>query len=57
MTLKRVLFYALIAFVIFFVIQSPEAAGKIVKATGDNAGRWVSTAAHAFARFIKSLTA
>ncbi len=51
MTLKKLVFYLLIAFVVFFVIQWPGEAAKMAKGAGD----WLSTAFYAFSRFVKSL--
>jgi hypothetical protein len=55
MNLKRILWLLVIVFAVFFVIQSPEAAAHLVKATGRSAGQWFSTAAHALSKFVKSL--
>lgn len=55
MNVKRVLLYLGIAFAVFFVIQAPGEAARLVKATGENAGEWFSTAANSLARFLKSL--
>jgi hypothetical protein len=52
MKLKKAGFYLLMAFVVFFVIQSPADAARIVKSTGENAGEWFHTAAEAFTRFV-----
>lgn len=55
MSLKKVATYLLIAFLVFFLIQEPAEAAKIVKATGENAGDLFSTTAEAFTDFLKSL--
>lgn len=47
--------YLLIAFAVFFVVQSPTEAAKLVKATGESAGEWLSTAAESLAKFVRSL--
>ena len=56
MSLKRLLFFAAIAFAIFFVISSPTEAGRLVKSTGESAGDWFAHAAHSLSKFLKSLT-
>jgi hypothetical protein len=55
MNLRKVALYLFIAFAVFFVIQSPAEAAAIVRATGENAGEWFTTAAEALTRFVKSL--
>ena len=55
MTLKRVLLYLFIAFGIFFLIESPAEAAKLVQSLGENAGEWFNTAAHSLGKFLKSL--
>lgn len=55
MSLKRVLWFLLVAFAIFFVVSSPGEAAKLVKATGESAGEWFSTAADSLSRFLKQL--
>jgi hypothetical protein len=55
MNVRKLALYLLIAFAIFFVIQSPGEAASIVRATGENAGEWFTTAARAFTRFLESL--
>jgi hypothetical protein len=55
MSLKRLVLYLLLAFLVVFVIKSPNEAAKVVKAAGENAGEWFSTASTAFSEFLKSL--
>ncbi|MDQ3986904.1 MAG: hypothetical protein M3280_10475 [Actinomycetota bacterium] len=55
MSLKRLLLFLLIAFLVFFLVQAPGEAAKLVKSTGETAGEWFETAAQAFTRFLKSL--
>ena len=55
MALKRLALYLVIAFLVVFIVQSPNEAAKVVKAAGENASEWFSTASDAFARFLKSL--
>jgi hypothetical protein len=52
---RKMALYLCIAFAVFFVIQSPREAAAIVRATGENAGEWFTTAAQAFTRFLQSL--
>jgi hypothetical protein len=56
MSLKRLLWFAVIAFAIFFVISSPTEAGRLVKSTGESAGDWFGHAATSLAKFLKTLT-
>jgi hypothetical protein len=56
MTLKKVLLYALIIFLVAFVITSPVAAAKVVRVTGEASGQWLSTAFDAITKFLRSLT-
>ena len=51
MTLKKVVAWLIVAFVIFYVIQAPEAAAQIVK----NVGQALGNAASSLAAFIGSL--
>jgi large-conductance mechanosensitive channel len=49
--LKKVIAWLVVAFVIFYIIQAPEASAQIVK----NAGQALGNAASSFAAFIGSL--
>ena len=53
--LKKAVFWLFVAFLVVFVVQSPSEAAKLVKATGENAGEWFSTASAAFAKFLRTL--
>ena len=55
MNLKRLLFLSAIAFAIFFIVNSPNEAAKLVKETGRNAGDWFETAADSLSQFLKTL--
>lgn len=55
MTVKKVGFYLLIAFMLMFLIKSPGEAAKVVQALGENAGEWFSTASSAFSKFLSTL--
>lgn len=55
MRLKRALFYLLMAFLAFFLIQEPGEAARLVQQTGENAGELFSEAAEAFTKFLTSL--
>lgn len=55
MSLKRVMWFLLIGFGVFFLIESPNEAARLVKMTGESAGEWLSTAADSLSRFVKSL--
>ena len=51
MSLKKVLTWLVVAFVIFYVIQAPEASAQIVR----NAGQALGDAAQSLAAFVGSL--
>ena len=53
--LKKALIYLLIAFAVFFLVQSPNEAADVVKVTGEAAGDWFGTAANSLSRFVQSL--
>ncbi len=55
MGLKRVMWLMVIGFGIFFLIESPNEAAKLVKMTGESAGEWLSTAANSLSKFVRSL--
>jgi hypothetical protein len=55
MSLKRFLWFAFLAFAVFFVISAPTDAARLVKSTGESAGEWLSTAAAALSKFLKTL--
>lgn len=55
MTFKKVLFYLLIAFAVFFLVQSPRQAAELVESLGENAGEWFSVAGRSLAKFLASL--
>ena len=56
MSLKRLLWFGAIAFVIFFILSSPTEAGHLVRSTGESAGEWLTHAAHSLSKFLQSLT-
>jgi large-conductance mechanosensitive channel len=51
LSLKKVVAWLIVAFVVFYVIQAPEQSAQIVK----NAGNALGDAASSFADFIGSL--
>lgn len=55
MSFKRLLLFLLIGFLVFFLVQAPGEAAKLVKATGESAGEWFESAATAFTKFLSSL--
>ncbi len=55
MRLKRLLWYLAIAFVIFFMIEAPAEAARVVKTTGETATEWLGAAATSLSTFVKSL--
>jgi hypothetical protein len=56
MSFKRLLWLLLLAFMLFFVVQSPAQAAEVVRSTGQALGDWLGTLAEALSRFVKSLT-
>jgi hypothetical protein len=50
-TLKKVVTWLVVAFVVFYVIQAPEASAQIVR----NAGHALGDAASSLAAFVGSL--
>lgn len=55
MSLKRLLLFLLLAFLVFFLVQSPVEAARLVKVTGEHAGEWFESAASAFTKFLSRL--
>jgi hypothetical protein len=55
MNLKRLAWLALLAFAVFFVVQSPAEAARVVKMTGETLGEWLGATADSLVKFIKSL--
>ncbi len=51
MNLKKVVTWLVVAFVVFYVIQAPEASAQIVR----NAGQALGDAAQSLAAFVGSL--
>jgi large-conductance mechanosensitive channel len=49
--LKKVVTWLVVAFVVFYVIQAPEASAQLVR----NAGQALGNAASSFATFVGSL--
>lgn len=55
MGLKRLLFFLGIGFLVFFLVQQPGEAAKLVRVTGENAKELFGAAGDAFVTFMKSL--
>jgi hypothetical protein len=55
MNLRRLVTIGLIAFALFFIVQSPSEAARVVKVTGETLGDWLSAIADSLSKFIKSL--
>ena len=51
MTLKKILTWLVVAFVVFYIIQAPEASAELVK----SAGHALGDAAESLAAFVGSL--
>ncbi len=55
MNVKRLVLFLVLGFFVFFLVQAPGEAARLVKTTGESAGEWFSTAGEAFTKFLKSL--
>ena len=55
MNLKKLAFYLIIAFGIYFLINSPKQAADLLESLGENAGEWFGVAGKSLARFLESL--
>lgn len=55
MRFKKLLTFGLLAFGLFFLIQSPAEAARLVRATGESAGDWFQTVAASLTKFVKTL--
>ena len=55
MSLKKIIGLLLVGFFIFFIIQSPEEAARVVKATGENLGDILGSMASSFSDFLTQL--
>jgi hypothetical protein len=55
MSLKKIIGLLLVGFFIFFIIQSPGEAARVVKVTGDNLGDILSSMASSFSDFLTQL--
>jgi hypothetical protein len=55
MNLKRLVMLGLLAFAIFFIVQAPAEAARVVKITGETLGDWLGAIADSLSKFIKSL--
>lgn len=55
MSFKKLLTLGVVAFGLFFLIQSPAEAARLVKVTGESAGDWFETVAGSLSKFVKTL--
>ncbi|HWC14628.1 MAG TPA: hypothetical protein VG929_08530 [Actinomycetota bacterium] len=55
MRAKKLLTLGLIAFGVFFLVQEPAEAARLVRATGETAGEWFEAVATSLTRFVKTL--
>jgi hypothetical protein len=55
MSLKKIAGLLLVGFFIFFIIQSPGEAARVVRATGDNLGDILGSMANSFSDFLSQL--
>jgi hypothetical protein len=55
MSLKKIVGLLLVAFFIFFIVQSPGEAADVVRTTGQSLGDVFSATASAFSDFLSDL--
>ena len=55
MSLKKLLMFGAVAFGLFFLVQAPGEAARLVQATGESAGQWFETVADSLMKFVKTL--
>jgi len=55
MSLKRLLWFGVLAFGLFFLVESPVEAARLVKVTGEGAGEWLAEVAESMSKFVKNL--
>lgn len=55
MSLKRLLTFLVIAFLLFFMVQAPAEAARVVKTAGESLGEVLGSLANGFTRFLKSM--
>ena len=55
MSLKKIVGWLLIAFFVFFMVQSPSEAADVVRTTGQSVGDVFSATASAFSDFLTDL--
>lgn len=55
MRFKKLLTFGLVAFGVFFLVQAPAEAARLVKATGETAGEWFEVVAFSLTKFVKTL--
>ena len=53
--LKKIIGWLLIAFFVFFMVQSPSDAADVVRTTGQSVGDVFSATANAFSDFLTDL--
>lgn len=54
-SLKKVTYISLVAFGLFFMVQSPDEAARVVRVTGENTKDLLGEAGGALIRFVTSL--
>lgn len=55
MSLKRVMTFLILAFLLFFLVQEPVEAARVVRTAGESLGRTLSVLAEGLTRFLSSL--
>jgi hypothetical protein len=55
MSVKKLLLFLLLGFGLFFLVQQPGEAARLVQMTGENASELFTEAGEAFVKFMKSL--
>jgi hypothetical protein len=55
MSLKRLLTFLLVGFFLFFMVQAPADAARVVQTAGEGLGDVLSSLAHGFTKFLRSM--
>jgi len=55
MSLKKIAWWLLLGFFVFFMVQSPGEAADVVRTTGQSVGDVLSATANAFSDFLSNL--
>jgi hypothetical protein len=55
MSLKRLLTFLVVGLLLFFMVQEPAEAARVVKAAGEGLGDVLGSLAKGFTRFLESM--